>query len=253
MGTSINTDSKRLSNRINAHKKYSKLDINEWIFKIICAKTGEKLLDIGCGTGEQIIRFARVCDHSSSIVGIDLSLESLEIVKENCAKDSIENVMTIKGNMDDLLKLLSSGTYFDIAISCFALYYSKNIPQLISNIKKFLNQNGRFFVCGPYKGNNSELIRFQSQISPSNIKPTQYPMTELILPEVLKNFDNVSKHYFQNPVEFPNPESLIKYWKSYILFDSKIEHNFISHTKKYFKGHTKFITTKKVIGILAYM
>jgi len=248
---SINTDSKKLSNRINAHNKYSKFEINDWIFNIISPKKGEKLLDIGCGTGKQIIRFARACGNNSSIVGIDLSSESLEIVKENCDKDGFQNVKTIKGDIDNLTKLVSSQSCFDLVISCFALYYSKNIPQLISNIKKLLNPNGRFFVCGPWEGNNSELIQFQSQISPSSIKPKKYPMTELILPEVLKNFDNVSKHYFQNPIEFPNPDSLIKYWKSYSLFDSNIEHNFIDHTKKYFNVHTKFITTKNVMGILA--
>jgi len=250
---SINTDSKKLSNRINTHKNYAKFDINEWIFNTITPKPGEKLLDIGCGTGEQIFRFARKCGHSYSIVGIDSSSESLEIVKEKCVKEGIDNVTTIKGEMDDLTNLLSLGSHFDIVISCFSMYYSKNIPKIISDIKNFLNQNGRFFVCGPCKGNNSELIRFQKQISHRDMKPIQYPMTELILPEVLKNFDNVSKHFFQNPIEFPNSKSLIKYWKSYILFDANLEHNFIATTKKYFNEHTKFTTTKEVIGILAYM
>lgn len=249
---SINTDSKKLSNRISAHKNYSTYDINEWILQHISPKKGEKILDIGCGTGEQLLRCAKACGPGSTVIGIDASSDSLTIIKENCGKAGLTNVKTILGNIDDLLSILHSQNDFDIVISCFALYYSKNIPQLISDIKRVLNKDGRFFVCGPEIGNNSELIEFQSQISRS-FQAVKYPMSDLILPEIIRNFKNVSKFHFHNPLQFPNADSLIAYWKSYILFDATIKKDFISHTKKYFENHSKFITTKRVIGILAHM
>lgn len=250
---SINTDSTKLSNRISAHKNYSTYDINEWILEHISPKKGEKLLDIGCGTGEQLLRCTKVCGPHSEVIGIDTSVDSLAIIKENCSKEGLTNIKTILGNMDDLPDLLGSQNDFDIVLSCFALYYSKNISQLILTIKRILKKNGRLFVCGPEMGNNVELIEFQSQISRSFLKPVQYPMTDLILPEVIKNFKNVSQYHFLNPILFPDIDSMITYWRSYILFDSIIEQDFIYHTKKHFENHSKFITTKRVIGILAYV
>jgi len=250
---SINTDQPKLANRISAHKKYSRFNINDWIFNIVKPDKGEKLLDIGCGTGEQLLRFAKSCGQRSEIIGIDESPTALEIVNNMCKKNGLVNVKTVVGNMDDLSFLLDAKKNFDVVISCFSLYYSKNISQLITNIKKIMHKDGRLFVCGPVKENNKELIQFQKQISQSKMRQINYPMSELILSEILKNFQKVTQHFFFNPMKFPNSQSLIDYWKSYVLFDPKIEGAFINNINIYFKNHKNFTTTKKVMGILAQM
>ena len=116
------TDSKKLTNRIDAHKNFAKYDVNEWALEKISLKNGEKFLEIGCGTGEQLVKCAKSCS-DSKIIGIDLSDDSLGIIKKTCLKEGLENVITIKGNMDDLPILLNSEKDFDVVISCFALYY----------------------------------------------------------------------------------------------------------------------------------
>jgi len=252
MSMSINTDSHKLTNRISTHKKYSLKDINKWIFNKVAPLEGENLLDIGCGTGEQLIKLSKKLGNKSTIFGIDASSESLKIINDKCKNFGISNVTTIKGNMDEIDNLLLHDD-FDIIISCFALYYSKNIPKLIANLKTKLKKDGRFFVCGPMKGNNVELMEFQSKISSTIPKKINYPMTETILPELQKNFQAISKIYFENPIKFPNSSSLIEYWKSYILYDPTIENKFREQIKNYFDIKTEFITTKRVIGIHAKM
>jgi len=247
---SIFTDTNKLIQRIDSHKKFSKKDVNTWIFKKISLKDGEKLLDIGCGTGAQLLKLVTTFPNSE-IFGIDASDTSLEIIKNYCKKNNITNVTTIQGNMDDCISLLKDTTDFDVIISSYALYYSENIPTLISNIKKILKPSGRFFVCGPMKGNNLELIEFQAKIENSLVKEPHYFMTEDILPEIKKNFKNVSEDYFSNPTHFPDSISLIQYWKSYYLYDEKIEKQFLENIKKFFEKNHAFVTTKKSIGILA--
>lgn len=247
---SIFTDTNKLTQRIDSHKKFSKKDVNTWIFQKISLKDGEKLLDIGCGTGAQLLKLATTFPNSE-IFGIDTSDTSLEIIKNYCKKNNISNVTTIQGNMDDCISLLKDTNDFDVIISSYALYYSKNIPILISNIKKILKPSGRFFVCGPVKGNNLELIEFQAKIENSIVKEPHYFMTEDILPEIKKNFKNVSEDYFSNPIHFPDSISLIQYWKSYYLYDAKIEKQFLENIKKFFEKNQAFVTTKKSIGILA--
>lgn len=243
------TDSKKLQTRINAHKDYSKYDINDWILKQVDLKNGETLLDIGCGTGEQILKFAKLCPQSE-LCGIDVTLESINIINETCENNKISNVTTLIGPMDNFSNLLNKGKKFDIVNSCFSLYYSNNIPKIIDDVRNILNNNGKFFVCGPVFGNNAELIDFQAKIQPE-MKPTHYYMTEDILPEIIKKFRVVKKDFFINPLEFRNPEALIKYWKSYYLFNEKIEKEFINAVKNFFENNDKFITNKKVIGITA--
>ena len=77
-------------------------------------------------------------------------------------------------------------------------------------------------------------------------------MTSTILPEISKNFSTVSKDYFANPTCFPNPNTVIDYWKSYYLYDPSIEEQFTQRIKEHFKKNKEFVTTKQVIGITAY-
>lgn len=248
---SVNTDSKKLETRIETHKQFSTYDINDWILSCVKPKNNEKLLDIGCGIGEQILSFSKFCGSLSEIVAIDASADSLKIVEKKCLEKKIQNLKTIKANMDNLSELLKDSEEFEMIISCFALYYSKKIPNIILTIKKLLNNEGRFFVCGPTEGNNTELIEFHSQILKSSLEPTDFPMNKIILPEIKKNFSKIEEFNFSNPLHFPDPDSLIHYWKSYYLYDQNIEEEFISKTKKYFENHTEFISTKKILGIIA--
>jgi len=248
---SINTDYKKLETRIDTHKKYSTYEINDWIISCVSPHKGVKLLDIGCGTGKQLVLFGKTCGPDSFMVGIDKSEESLQIAKQKCLENNLQKLKTFRGSMDNLNTLLGNLKNFDIIISCFALYYSKNIPKLISNINKILSSQGKFFVCGPVSGNNDELIDFQGQITKCPIKTMPYPITEIILPEILKNFSSVSKFYFSNPIRFPDSFSLIKYWKAYYLYDASIKEEFTLKIDEHFKKHKEFICTKKVLGIVA--
>ena len=64
---SINTDTNKLIKRIQTHKNFSKYDINKWILERISFQDNQKLLDIGCGTGEQIKKLIHACPHSNII------------------------------------------------------------------------------------------------------------------------------------------------------------------------------------------
>jgi len=248
---SINTDSKKLETRIYIHKQFSTHEINDWIISCVSPQKGVKLLDIGCGTGKQLVLFGKTCGPDSFMVGVDESDESLQIAKQKCLENNQQKLKTFRGSMDNLDTVLGNLNNFDIVISCFALYYSKNIPELITKIKKILSPKGKFFVCGPVMGNNAELIDFQNQITKSPIKTLPYPITETILPEIIKIFSNVSKFYFSNPIRFPDSLSLINYWKAYYLYDASIEEEFTLKIVEHFKNQKEFICTKKVLGIIA--
>ncbi len=245
------TNSDFLAKRIDIHKQFSKNDINHWILPHISLKTNEKLLDLGCGTGEQLLRIAKKYPNSKCY-GFDISKDSLKILENDSKKNNISNIVLKQGNIDNLYKQIHSDTKFDVILSCFALYYSQNISKIVSSIKQLLNSNGKLFVCGPVKGNNKELVKFQSNISESIKKYGPFIMTDTILPEIKKKFSNVVLDYFYNPISFPDPSSLFNYWKSYILYEPEIETQFLEKINEYFSKHDEFVTTKKIIGINAY-
>lgn len=231
---------KKLQKRLDTHKKYSAHDLDSWATNIIDLKYGESLLDIGCGSGHLLKKFADQFN-LSLFVGLDKSNESSKTIKHN------KNITIITDDMDDFK------TYhrFDMVMSNFALYYSKNIPKLINYIHAILKPNGRLFVSGPTAGNNNELLTIQSTISKTDfIKPTLI-MPDQILPEIRKTFATTKEFNFVNPITFPHLKSLMEYWKSYYIYEKDIERQFASIMQKHFYANGKFTTTKQVLGILA--
>ncbi len=178
-----------------------------------------------------------------------MSSDALKQISSSISKTK-NNVKLICGNMDNLDSLVNSEK-FDLVSSCFALYYSENIPLLIQKIKNILVSGGRFFVCGPIEGNNTELIKFHSQIPHAKKQNLPFVMSEQILPELENQFKILSKDIFVNPLSFPSVNSLIDYWKSYALYEPHIEEEFIKKAELHFSKNNTFVTNKKILGVVA--
>ena len=56
----------------------------------------------------------------------------------------------------------------------------------------------------------------------------EYETLVEILPEIKNHFKEFSLDTFANPLSFPSSNSLIDYWKSYVLYEPNIEQEFIS-------------------------
>lgn len=243
------TDSNKIISRIDSHDNFSKHNLNEWIMNITKPKNDELILDMGCGPGKQILKIKESCP-TARIIGLDKTVSSLKIIENFCIEKSISNVSVINGDLDDLNELLKNFNDFSLIFSSFALYYSKNIEKLISDIKNKLKSNGRFFCCGPIKGNNEELITFQQSITNSNLEDVKYKMKDEILPSIEQTFKSTTTEYLENPISFPDVQSVMNYWKSSWLYEEKIENQFLEKLKLFFQNNDNFITTKKIIGIL---
>src|SRR3989338_2397712 len=115
---SVYTDRKKLEKRIEAHDRYAKHDLNGWIFSHVKIRGNDSVLDIGCGTGKQLIPISKMT--SGPVVGVDISREALDSIRPNVGK----NVRLIKSGMDDAYGKLRD-LKFDVILSSFAIYYAK--------------------------------------------------------------------------------------------------------------------------------
>lgn len=242
-----NTDREKLAKRIETHDRYSKHDINKWIFGILKIKDTESVLDVGCGTGKQLIPIAGKT--SGLVVGVDVSLESLDYVKkETMNKPNVKLILSSIENMHEKLRQFPK---FDVIISCFAIYYSKKPDETIMQLKDLLRDNGRLFICGPGINNNKALLDLHSKIG--KLSEMHKGFFENFAAPLLKdNFKNVKAFKFENPVAFPDIDSLAEYWLSYSIGDKNKLEQFRSAAEDQFRNGKKFTTIKEVIGILAF-
>src|SRR6478609_11354230 len=56
------------------------------------AKQGEHVIDIGCGTGDTLLAFARTVGPSGGALGVDVSVPMLEFARHRAAEAGLTNV-----------------------------------------------------------------------------------------------------------------------------------------------------------------
>ena len=81
-------------------------------------------------------------------------------------------------DIDDSIKILDDES-FDLIISTYAIYYSKDVETLLIELKKKLTGKGFIFICGPGKNSNEEIykiINSHSKNSVNHIKSIENSM-----------------------------------------------------------------------------
>ena len=228
-----------LNARINAHN-FSEKDIDSWILSHFSDLKNKTILDLGCGNGKQLFKFHKKIGNGK-IIGIDINEEFIRNINQKKKKNIIAKI----GKIENFQYLIDEKV--DIIICCFAVYYSKNIDETISQMFDILKKDGKILIVGPTMGNINELLGIHDNV-PSKINDNTNFITSKVLP-LVTNYNPQIK-YFQNKVTFPTTESVFKYWKNGLLYNRKIENKIKQRIENHIKQYGNFVVTKNVISLL---
>ena len=107
-------------------------------------REGERVLEVGCGTGWALERIARQVGESGKACGLDLSPKMLEVARDRLQKAGLmRRVELVEG---DATKMRFPDEMFDAAFSTFTLelFDTPDIPVVLSEIRRVLKPGGRF-------------------------------------------------------------------------------------------------------------
>jgi ubiquinone/menaquinone biosynthesis C-methylase UbiE len=113
-------------------------DIRKFIPEFSGMKAGDKVIDICCGTGAQVLEYGR---HGIIATGIDSNRDILQIATRNCMR---QNAINVSFQLADATNLPFPDGYFDYATVSFGLH-DKEKPvryQTISEMKRIVKQDG---------------------------------------------------------------------------------------------------------------
>jgi ubiquinone/menaquinone biosynthesis C-methylase UbiE len=240
-----------LKKRIRCHLRYAEKELNDWVFGVVRPQKGECILDLGCGTGKQLIPLAKLVGPEGKIVGVDISKDALEEVREAASRLGLNNITLVNADFDECLDILPCHSYALIH-SSYAIYYSKDQVSFIQSLHKHLTNEGRIFICGRDAENNSELIDLLNLILRGNekIKHQRAFISNEEIERAFRSYSKYSMHRFQNSITYPSVGSVLKYWRSYYLYQKKLEHQFQLLLKEYFDKNVRLVVHKKVLGVL---
>lgn len=250
----FNTDTEALARRIQAHAQFGARDLDGWVMGHLELREGLRVLDLGCGTGKQVIPVAQAVGAAGSVTGVDLSPDAVETVARRAAETGVaDRVRTVQAGLDEADGLLGDAR-FDRVVSCYALYYTREPRRLFEALARRMEPGGSLFFCGPAPDNNRELKEFHYRLKGDQNAPgiaAAEFMAGMGQQLAREFFATVEVDTFENPLRFDSAEALHTYWSSYNLYDPSLDDAFRTAAADYFSGNAVFETVKRVIGVKA--
>jgi ubiquinone/menaquinone biosynthesis C-methylase UbiE len=123
------------------HKRWAKNEIGPFnvtkeLIKNAKIKSGQKVLDLACGTGLVTKKILNKVGKKGEVYGIDSSNSALKIAKKWVGDK--KNIHFVRGDAETI----EFNTKFDVITCQFALFFFPNEQIVLKNMKKFLKKNG---------------------------------------------------------------------------------------------------------------
>lgn len=213
---------KALNSRIDAHARYSNFNLHEWIKNHFPFKSGDNILDLGCGNGNYTSVFWGFVKPGGNIIGLDKNENLIEEAKINHNDLPEGQVKFWVHDYDNPFP--DVGLQFDWIFSVYSLYYTEDSLRLVEVLKEQLMDGGRFVVIGPAPENAKDLANFNYELT--GIKPNReyierieriekefWPLFERIFGKA-----NVRYEAVDSVMSFPTAESYAQYYYSTLLW-----------------------------------
>lgn len=107
------------------------------LFSLLPELKGKRILDLGCGYGENCMEFVKM--GAAKVTGIDISKKMLEVAQQ---ENSDEKITYLNIPMEDINTLNEK---YDVIVSSLALHYIQDFDGICKKVFDLLEENG-FFI-----------------------------------------------------------------------------------------------------------
>lgn len=106
-------------------------------------KTGERVLDLGCGKGLEAMNAAELVGDSGTVVGLDLTPEMIQTAITNAREAGVRNVQFLTGDME---RLLFEDHSFDAVMSNCVINHARDKHLVYREIYRILKPGGKMVI-----------------------------------------------------------------------------------------------------------
>ena len=176
------------------------LDITEKTIRLMDLRPGERVLDLGCGSGWATRMLARLVAEGpegfGQVVGIDISDEMIRQARTE--SKNFENILYVWGSAQ---QIPWEENFFDKMLSVESFYYYPDQDRALAELFRVMAPRGRMFILINLYSNNPYSLQWVDKLKvPVHVRSS----AEYI--ELLKKhaFENVEAR--QIPDDTPTPE-----------------------------------------------
>lgn len=105
--------------------------------------SGENILDLGCGRGNETIQAAMLTGVEGKAVGLDITQAMIDAAHVNAEGIGVSNAWFIKGDIENLP---FDEAVFDAVISNCVINHAKSKKKVFNEIFRVLKKGGRFVI-----------------------------------------------------------------------------------------------------------
>jgi trans-aconitate 2-methyltransferase len=182
-------------------------EYGEDLLQLLLPQPGERILDVGCGTGQLT---AKISHTGAVVVGIDADANMIATAKSNYP--------LIEFSVTDVRKFCTD-TPFDAVFSNAALHWIPQADVVIKQIYQALKPKGRFVAEFGGRGNVSAVqqaiytVLTEMGQSPQQLNPWYFPsIGEYTCCLEKQGFDVTYAHLFDRPTPLTDGEQGMENW-----------------------------------------
>lgn len=201
------------AHRCDANTRFAARDLGEEMLARLALRPGTRVVDVGCGAGQHLLRFAQAVAPGGEAVGYDFSADAVAQTRARGARAEVA----------DGAALPVPDASFDALASSFAVYYLPDLARALAEWRRVLRPGGVAAIAGPARGTNQALYEFHRAVTghpPSDVDRMAigYVETEVRDGLLAAGFHDVRVETFDNPIRFPDAEAFLDYWTATSLF-----------------------------------
>lgn len=248
------TQSELLEQRIAENKASQEVDLATWIFERVHVRSGDRVLELCCGTGGQTLSLLDRVGDQGKVVALDISRAALERLTSKAGSHR-SRLRCVEGSIEDFASALREAGVqeetFDLIFCAYGLYYSRDPQRTLQEARSKLKHDGRIAVVGPFGPNNKPLFDLVRASGVVIAEPVVFSsesfMLQTVLPWAAENFESTVVHTMVNPVRWATPERMMNYWQNTTFYDGEKRSEFERLLHAHFAGHREFVNQKWVM------
>ena len=247
------TISRASEKRADVNRRFGNADFGEWVKSWLNKLPTERVLDLCCGTGNQLVLYAARRD-CRVIVGVDISQESLDVATSRlAAMNAVDSVTLECADIDDeFVRPALVNRDFNL-LSCFyGLYYAANPAAILKSAADAVTNGGAVVVVGPYGRNNAslfEILERHYELPELVVKSATTFMVEVVVPALNESL-SVRRETFLNRVHYPDSETLLDYWRASTFYNGDKHEAVATDIEHHFSQHGEFVVEKHVMAVI---
>jgi ubiquinone/menaquinone biosynthesis C-methylase UbiE len=115
-------------------------DLTQAALDLAAAQPGERVIDIGCGSGTTVLELARQVGPGGFVLGADISKQLVEKARERIAAANLRHAEVV---LSDVSTHVFAPKSFDLAFSRFGVMFFPDPIAAFTNLRKAMKPGGR--------------------------------------------------------------------------------------------------------------